>query len=230
MKLMNLSTIALSIFLLSGCSSLGSEKKDVSPTEEFEVGELDYGVSSTSGGSIYGSGSNALLIGAGSSYQIGDIINVDMSESIDAQDSIESKISQKTSNTSSMGLVIPVPSGDGVDQKFDFELANSKKIDGDGSSSQSHKIEGSIACTVTKVYPNGVLVIKGTKQITLERGSETVAIYGHIREQDISTTTNTISSSRMANAKIYYKGEGKIYEKSDEGWLSSFIGGKYWPF
>ncbi|WP_210498415.1 flagellar basal body L-ring protein FlgH [Vibrio crassostreae] len=224
---------ALSVLaLLTGCSSMSSvepETKD-DPLEDFDVGSLDFDFGQAQGGSIYSNGSNSLLMGAGKSFQVGDIVNVEMSEEIDAEDSISSSMTQKSTNKTDIGLTIAPTTGVGTDGEVAFDFTNDKKVDGDGSSSQSHKIEGSIACTVTKTFANGVLEIKGKKIITLEKGSETVAIYGYIREQDISTTTNTIPSSRIANAKIYYKGEGVLYEKSSEGWLSSIIGGKYWAF
>lgn len=218
------------ISLLSGCAGGRYQIVDrESPTKDFEVGDLDFPSEYVVGGSIFSSGSSSLLLGAERSYRVGDIVIVEMEESIDAQDSTVSKATQKSTTTTGAGITLPVAVG-GDKDAFSFNLSNDKKVNGSGSTSQSHKIDGSIACTVTKVFPNGVLLIKGTKKITLEKGSETVAIFGHIREQDISITTNTIPSSRIANAKIYYKGEGMIYEKSSEGWLSSFIGGKYWPF
>lgn len=218
------------VSLLSGCA--GGRYQIVqqdNATKDFEVGDLEFPPESAVGGSIFSSGNSSLLLGAEQSYRVGDIVIVEMEESIDAEDSTSSKANQKSTTSTGIGLTLPT-SMSGADDELSFELSNDKKVNGSGSTSQSHKIDGNIACTVTKVLPNGVLLIKGTKKITLEKGSETVAIYGHIREQDISITTNTIPSSRIANAKIYYKGEGMIYEKSSEGWLSSFIGGKYWPF
>lgn len=217
---------------LMGCSTLGSdsaEKNESDPTAEFQVEDLNFNTKQSNDGSIYSSNNNSLLIGTGQSYQVGDIINVDMSESIDAQDSVEAEMNQKSSYSASGSLSLPAPL-DGLNGSLTGGLDTNKKVSGDGSSSQSHSIEGSIACSVTEIFPNGVLKIVGTKRITLQKGSEVVGISGYIRQQDVSTTTNTIPSSRIANAKIYYRGEGKLSEKSSEGWFTNFIGGKYWPF
>ncbi len=218
--------------LLSGCSILGgtpSDENTEDPTAEFRVEELHFEEHSTNDGSIYSPTNNSLLIGAGQSYQVGDIINVDMSESIDAQDSVEAEMNQSSSYSGGASLDLPTPF-ESLNGSLTGNLDTKKKVKGDGSSSQSHSIEGSIACSITHVYPNGVMKIKGTKKITLQKGSEIIGISGYIRQQDVSTTTNTIPSSRIANAQIYYRGEGKLAEKSSEGWFTNFVGGKYWPF
>lgn len=216
---------------MSGCSSLNdqSEQSSEDPITPFLTEELAFDRGEYVEGSIFAVGGNTLLVGAGQSYQIGDIVNVEMEESIDAQDSVKSKMNQKSSYSSSAGLILPAQLGD-INASLSGDVETDKKVSGDGSSSQSHSIEGSIACTVTKVYPNGVLEIKGNKRITLEKGSEWIGITGYIRQQDIATTTNTIRSSRIANAQIYYRGEGKMYEQASEGWLTNFIGGKWWFF
>lgn len=216
------------LVILTGCSStndIPTEKEDLKP---FEVGEIEYNSTKPVNGSIFGSGQQSMLIGVGHRYQVGELVIVNMEESINAKDSINTKTKSKTSNKASGSGGISLFGAPKMDGEIGY--ASDKKADGSGSTAQSHSLSGSIACTVTKVYPNGVLEIKGTKQLTLEKGVETIALVGHIKEQDISTTSNTINSSRIANARIYYRGEGYIYDKATEGWFSNFVTGKYWPF
>lgn len=213
---------------LVGCSSTSKMPTDKENLVPFEIGEIIYNTSSPTDGSIYGDGTNQLLIGVGNRYQVGDIVIVNMEESIDATDSKSTKTKSSVSSSTAGGASISL--FDEMWSKGKIDYSANKKADGSGSTAQSHSLAGSIACTVTKVYPNGVLEIKGTKQLTLEKGTETVALVGHIKEQDISTTTNTINSDRIANSRIYYKGDGYITDKSTEGWLSSIVIGKYWPF
>ncbi|WP_369686485.1 flagellar basal body L-ring protein FlgH [Photobacterium kishitanii] len=51
-----------------------------------------------------------------------------------------------------------------------------------------------------------------------------------IREADISTTDNTIPSNKIANARIYYIGEGDNYDRSQSGFLTDAVSSKYWMF
>lgn len=218
----------LTLAFLTGCSSAPKVPTDKDELQPFEVGEIEFVQRNAANGSIYGSGQNQLLLGVGRRYQIGDLVIVNMDESIDAKDSVDTKTKSQTYNKASGNAGLSLLGG--LDADGNYGYSSDKKADGSGSTAQSHSLSGSIACTVTKVYPNGVLEIKGTKQLTLEKGTETIALVGHIKEQDISTTTNTIYSDRIANARIYYRGDGYIYDRSSEGWLSDIFNSKYWPF
>ncbi len=222
-----LGILLLSTLTIIGCSNtpIVPQTTDLKP---FETGEIIYPSNEPFDGSIFTSSHNALMIGVGKRYNIGDIVIIRMDESIDAKDSIKSKASQKTSSTSSFGINLPTFIDE--TQDGDISIGHNKKVEGDGSSSQSHKLEGNIATTVTRVFPNGILEVKGYKEITLEKGTETIAITGRIREQDISTADNSVASNRLAGAKIYYRGSGHIYEKSSAGWLTDFVTGTFWPF
>lgn len=221
----NIVSIALCV-ILAGCSSPKIPKQD--QLKPFETGEIDYPSTQPVDGAIFTTSQNSMMIGVGKRYNIGDIVIVRMDEAIDAQDSIKSKTSQKSSTTGSFGITLPIALD--ASETGDFTMSQDKKVEGDGSSSQSHRLEGNIATTVTQIFPNGILEVKGYKEITLERGTETIAITGRIREQDISTADNSVPSNRLAGAKIYYRGSGHIYNKSEGGWLSDFITSSYWPF
>ncbi|MGR5365748.1 flagellar basal body L-ring protein FlgH [Photobacterium damselae] len=217
----------LSASLLAGCATSQNVTQGDN-LKPFEVGQIEYPSTLPANGSIYTSSQNSMMLGVGKAFNVGDIVIIKMQEQIDAQDSTKSKTSRKASSKSGLGFTIPTlietpPSAT-------FNLSHNQNVDGDGSTSQSHKLEGNIAATVTRVFPNGILEIKGVKEITLEHGTEVIAITGKIREQDISTTDNSVASSRIAGAKIYYKGRGDIYNRSQAGWLSNALTGKYWFF
>ena len=109
------------------------------------------------------------------------------------------------------------------------ELTNDREFSGEGSSNQSNSLTGNITVTVVDVFPNGNLVIKGEKWLTLNQGQEYIRIAGVIRPGDIQPD-NTILSTRIADAQIAYSGEGFIHDANQQGWLSRFFGGPYWPF
>lgn len=222
------STLALALCLaITGCSSQ-PKIPETDKLKPFETGDVIYPSTQPVDGSIFTTSQASMMIGVGKRYNVGDIVIIRMDESIDAEDSIKSKTNQKTSSTSSFGVNVPLLLD--TAEAGDLSLSQDKKVEGDGSSSQSHRLEGNIAATVTQVFPNGILEVKGYKEITLERGTETIAITGRIREQDISTADNTVASNRLAGAKIYYRGNGHIYDKSEGGWLSDAITSSWWIF
>ncbi|WP_313327993.1 flagellar basal body L-ring protein FlgH, partial [Stutzerimonas balearica] len=98
-----------------------------------------------------------------------------------------------------------------------------------GQAGQSNSLSGSITVTVSEVLPNGILAVRGEKWLTLNTGDELVRIAGLVRSDDISTD-NTVSSMRVADARITYSGTGAFADASQPGWLSRFFVSPLWPF
>jgi len=76
--------------------------------------------------------------------------------------------------------------------------------------------------------PNGNLMIRGEKWMSLNNGDEYIRLTGIIRAQDISSG-NTIISSKIANARIQYAGTGTFADTQEQGWLSKFFSSGWWP-
>ncbi|NLC09950.1 MAG: flagellar basal body L-ring protein FlgH, partial [Gammaproteobacteria bacterium] len=70
---------------------------------------------------------------------------------------------------------------------------------------------------------------RGEKWLTLNTGDELIRISGLVRSDDISTD-NTVSSTRIADARITYSGTGAFANASQPGWLSRFFMSPKWPF
>ena len=76
---------------------------------------------------------------------------------------------------------------------------------------------------------SGILAVRGENWLTLNTGDEFVRIAGLVRSDDISTD-NTVSSMRVADARITYSGTGAFADASQPGWLSRFFVSPLWPF
>jgi flagellar L-ring protein FlgH len=108
--------------------------------------------------------------------------------------------------------------------------SNAKRaFDGSGNASQSNQLSGEVAVTVAEVLPNGNLVIQGEKWLGINQGNEFVRIRGIIRPVDISAS-NTVQSTQVANAQLYYGGTGALQDSNAQGWLSRFFNSPIWPF
>jgi flagellar L-ring protein precursor FlgH len=97
-----------------------------------------------------------------------------------------------------------------------------RTFSGAGNAAQSNSFTGSLAVTVTRVFPNGNMEVAGQKEITLNNGNEYVRVKGIVRPEDISAT-NIVSSTRLADAQIRYTGSGHLADASKPGWLSQFM-------
>ena len=100
--------------------------------------------------------------------------------------------------------------------------------DGSGSTTKNASFTTTISAVVTKVLPNGNLQIKGSRMITLNNDTQLMQVEGIIRPSDIAFD-NSISSSQIAEAKIFYTGSGVIADKQGQGWGIQVMD-KIWPF
>ncbi|VUD56474.1 Flagellar L-ring protein [Thalassocella blandensis] len=108
-------------------------------------------------------------------------------------------------------------------------VVSDRDFKGEADADQSNRLSGNISVTVTDIYPNGTLVVRGEKWMTLNRGSEFIRISGLVRPDDV-TPENTILSTRIANARITYSGTGELADSQQMGWLTRFFNSPIWPF
>ena len=73
-----------------------------------------------------------------------------------------------------------------------------------------------------EVYPNGNLLVSGEKQVTINQGTEYIRFSGVVNPLNVGAA-NTVSSTRVADARIEYKGRGYLDESQTMGWLQRFF-------
>jgi flagellar L-ring protein precursor FlgH len=86
----------------------------------------------------------------------------------------------------------------------------------------------SIGCTVVEVLPNGNLVIRGSREIEVNGETQYIVLEGVVRPVDVASD-NTVKSTQIADAKIYYTGRGVLTDKQKPGWLARLLD-HIWPF
>ncbi|MBG4774965.1 flagellar basal body L-ring protein FlgH [Pseudomonas aeruginosa] len=185
-------------------------------------------------GAIYQAGFEQNLYDDRKAFRVGDIITITLNEKTQASKKANSDI-QKDSKTK-MGLTSLFGSGmttnnpiGGGDLSLSAEYGGSRDAKGDSQAGQSNSLTGSITVTVAEVLPNGILSVRGEKWMTLNTGNELVRIAGLVRAADIATD-NTVSSTRVADARITYSGTGAFADASQPGWLDRFFLSPLWPF
>lgn len=151
--------------------------------------------------------------------QVGDIITIALVEATQASKSNGAE----TSREGSISLIPPTTGpASTLFQPSDIAASGSNAFKGAGKASQSNSLSGEIAVTVAQVYANGVMLVRGQKNLTLNRGDEFIQIEGLVRPADVSPD-NRVLSTRVANAKITYSGRGEIARASRQGWLQRFF-------
>lgn len=161
-------------------------------------------------------------------HRVGDIISVILSESTQAQKNAKTELSKENSAT-----LDPITGfgGQSINFKGDaiqFGYNQVNDFTGDSKANQGNSLSGNISVHVLRVLPNGNLMIRGEKWMTLNNGDEYIRLTGIIRPQDI-TSDNTIISNKVANARIQYAGTGTFADVQEQGWLSRFFNSSWWP-
>ncbi|GAA5157881.1 flagellar basal body L-ring protein FlgH [Viridibacterium curvum] len=169
-----------------------------------------------SGGSIYGSSSRPLFEDRRARL-VGDTITVNLVEKTQASKSANASTERK--NTTDVGFSTAV----GVPGKFLAPLAvgasNDTSFSGKGAAAANNAFTGTITVTVIEVLPNGNLLVSGEKQIAINQGQEFIRFSGVINPNNV-TSSNTVQSVQVADARVEYKATGIIDEAQTMGWLS----------
>lgn len=149
---------------------------------------------------------------------VGDLVTIALVERTQAAKSN----SAQTDRSGSVSLEPPATGPLSFFDPSDINIRGDLSFNGKGQATQSNTLSGEISVTVAEVYPNGTMLVRGEKLVTLNRGDEYVRISGLIRAQDISPD-NRIASTRVADARITYSGSGEIARASRQGWLQRFF-------
>ena len=103
-----------------------------------------------------------------------------------------------------------------------LKAGGNQSFNGKGTAEQSNRLSGEVSVTVAHVYPNGNMLVRGQKTVTLNRGDEFVQISGIVRPADVDFD-NRVLSTRVADARITYTGKGDVARASRQGWLQRFF-------
>jgi len=214
--------IGLLALFLSGCESpaLLVKKDDAAfaPPEDIVMPDAQ-----VRGGGLYNSGYNWSLIQDRRAYRVGDILTVKLDESTQASKQAKTNFGKK--NDVSLG--IPEAFGHSVD-KLSASIDGNRNFNGNATSQQQNSLRGAITVAVYKVLPNGVLAIRGEKWLTLNQGDEYMRVTGLVRADDVERD-NSVSSQRIANARISYAGRGALSDANSAGWLTRFFNHPLFP-
>ena len=216
---------ALLTQVLAGCSTYVSQLEG----QAFEPVDPAVNLASEQppNGAIFRSGQSGLFATDQRARRIGDILTVTFNEIFAATKA------QTAASSKADAFAVTLPTGlpniltggfdkDAGGNGAGLTAGTNRTFSGAGNAAQSNSFTGSLAVTVTRVFPNGNMEVAGQKEITLNNGNEYVRVKGIVRPEDISAT-NIVSSTRLADAQIRYTGSGHLADASKPGWLSQFM-------
>ncbi len=219
----------LGSLMLSGCASIieaGSPKPDDPEFAPALPAEKTVNIVPT--GSIFDNAGVSSIYSDIKAHKVGDLITVNLEEKTSAKKNATTELGKKSAfsiqpltlagHNFHIGKFTPETSG-GAGNDFT----------GDSAANQSNSLQGNISVSVVQVLPNGNLKVRGEKWLMLNNGNEYIRITGLLRPEDINSD-NTVSSQRIANARIQYGGTGDFANTQERGWLAKFLNSVFNPF
>ncbi len=99
---------------------------------------------------------------------------------------------------------------------------------GNGNTTRAGTLVGTITAKVVEVMPNGNLVLQSRKEITINNEKQILILRGMVRPDDIAMD-NSVLSSKIADAEVYFVGDGIVQDKQKPGWFVRIMD-NVWPF
>jgi flagellar L-ring protein precursor FlgH len=222
-------TLLILFFLMTGLAGCSSPMLVRPGDADFApAAPVEYMPVTRNSGSIYLSGYSKTWFEDVTARQVGDLLTVILDEQTDASKQASTGITKDNSTSISAPTIL----GNDITlagNPLSTSLESANDFSGKSDSSQSNKLRGSITVTVSRLLPNGNMVVQGEKWIAINQGDEYVRLTGIVRPVDI-TPNNSVLSTQVGNAQITYRGKGAPAEANAMGWLARFFNTPIWPF
>jgi flagellar L-ring protein precursor FlgH len=168
--------------------------------------------------------------------QVGDIIQIVISEDLTSKSTNSRALSSSRDNSLGGGLLASTGTNtlSSTASKLNSTLGVGFSTNSDSSDSGSAKtsydetFETTISAIIEETYENGNYYIKGRKEMLVEGQKQEIIVSGVIRPYDI-TSDNSINSSQIANLKLLYDKDGTESEILETPWGLKLIR-TIWPF
>lgn len=209
--------LAAAALALAGCEVLNPRVDVMQPTQ---VRPVAGAYTPVNNGSLFQAAGYRPLYESHRARMVGDIITVQISETVSAKQETTSSVEKKSSVDSSI-TAVPIANVTQV-AKLGAEGSSNTKFDGSGSSEATGTFTGSITTTVVEVLPNGHLIVSGEKQIGVAKNVDVLRFSGQVDPYTI-LPGNVVKSSQVANVRVEQMGRGQQHEAQGIGWLGRFF-------
>ena len=170
-------------------------------------------------------------------HQVGDLITVIVSESTSSTKN-EAISTDKAANASATDPYFGAAASGGVgalssaivnsrsslplskanDAGYIYSVKASSQFTGTGAASSAETLSMTFTARVVDILENGVMVIRGERKILIKNESVSMVITGLVRTKDIDSN-NQVSSTKLADAHIYYENEGEVTRGTKPGYV-----------
>jgi flagellar L-ring protein precursor FlgH len=104
----------------------------------------------------------------------------------------------------------------------DGSVKSTNQLNGTGRTQREGRVLAQITVSVRSIADNGDLLIAGEQLLDVNNERQQIRVEGRVRPQDVSDV-NTVLSTRIADARISYAGEGDIADRQRPSWWHKML-------
>lgn len=156
--------------------------------------------------SLYQEGSFRPLTADNKAFRVGDSLTVQVFENSSASTSADTGTRRNNDISGSV-----TQTGSKLVGQLGIGVAGS--FDGGGRTQRANRLLATLTVTVQEVLASGELRVAGEQLLTVNEELQKVNLEGRVRPLDISDG-NVVLSTRLADARITYVGEGDVTDRS----------------
>ena len=217
MKKFALQVTSMTAILVLACTTAWAKKKP-KPTEPTPLdryiqeatgrAQAEAGIG-RSAGSMWSPSSRFTDLGSDlRARQVDDLVTVLVTERASAVSKGTTKTGRQSSVKSSVSALAGVTRAAGSLSNLAGASTDSQ-LNGEGSTSRETVLSTTISARVTRVLPNGYLVVEGYKDVQINSEHQMVTVRGVVRPPDL-TAANVVRSDQLAQLEVQINGKGVV--------------------
>ena len=214
MKLNRFVTILIAVACTAFmCSAVAPKKKkthELSPLDKYAAEAAQQAESELpTAGSLWTPNAQFADLGRDlKASHVNDLVTILVAEQASAVSSGASKTQRKSSATNSVVALAGVTKATGPLANL-ANMSGNQQLDGAGTTSRQTTITTTLSARVTRVLPNGYLLLEGSKDVQINSEHQTVTVRGVLRPADLASD-NSVPSDRLAQMEIRLNGKGVV--------------------
>jgi flagellar L-ring protein FlgH len=159
-------------------------------------------------------------------FAVGDIVTVLVDDYTISSAIKDDQATQRRNRD--LGVDVNVRTGPGASTAINGGVGsnNDASSRNAGEARRENRFQSEMSVRVVAVGPNGLLQIKGTRVVDVDKAKQDVTLTGWVRAQDI-TVQNVVESSRIADAQLTYVSPGPLGQPKQS--ILTRIIGIVWP-
>jgi flagellar L-ring protein precursor FlgH len=140
--------------------------------------------------------------------RIDDLVTIQVTEKADASSTGDTKTSRQSGVKSNIAALLGPKAASSVLANL-ANLNTSQNLQGQGATTRQTALTTTLSGRVTRVLPNGFLVVEGHKDTMINSERQIVSVRGVVRPADLGPG-NSISSDRLAQLELRINGKGVV--------------------